>query len=72
MNNQEYKADGGKLRVDLVSPAFIKAVASIRTYSVKKYGDYGTCPNCTKSVSDYDDFKICRGCGQALDWSGVE
>ena len=39
MNNQEYKADGGKLRVDLVSPAFIEAVASIRTYGVKKYGD---------------------------------
>ena len=39
MNNQKYKADGGKLRVDLVSPAFIEAVASIRTYGVKKYGD---------------------------------
>ena len=35
-------------------------------------GDYGTCPNCTKSVSDYDEFKICRGCGQALDWSDGE
>ena len=36
----------------------------------KEYdGDYGNCPNCNRSVWDFDDCRICKGCGQALDWS---
>ena len=38
-NNQTYKADNGKTRLDLVSPTFIEAVGKIRTFGVSKYGD---------------------------------
>ena len=38
-NNQTYKADNGKTRLDLVSPTFIEAVGKIRTFGVQKYGD---------------------------------
>lgn len=38
-NNQTYKADSGKTRLDLVSPTFIEAVGKIRTFGVSKYGD---------------------------------
>jgi hypothetical protein len=38
-NNQTYKADSGKTRLDLVSPTFIEAVGKIRTFGVQKYGD---------------------------------
>ena len=38
-NNQTYKADNGKARLDLVSPTFIEAVGKIRTFGVQKYGD---------------------------------
>lgn len=38
-NNQNYKADSGKTRLDLVSPTFIEAVGKIRTFGVSKYGD---------------------------------
>lgn len=38
-NNQSYKADNGKTRLDLVSPTFIEAVGKIRTFGVSKYGD---------------------------------
>ena len=33
-NNQTYKADNGKTRLDLVSPTFIEAVGKIRTFGV--------------------------------------
>lgn len=38
-NNQTYKADNGKTRLDLVTPTFIEAVGKIRTFGVQKYGD---------------------------------
>lgn len=47
MNNQEAKADAGKPRPTLVPVSLIEAVASIREYGVKKYGD----PDNWKKVS---------------------
>lgn len=47
MNKQEAKADAGKLRPTLVPVSIIEAVASIREYGVKKYGD----PDNWKKVS---------------------
>ena len=35
-------------------------------------GDYGKCPNCKSVVSDFDDYRMCKCCGQALDWSDTE
>lgn len=37
--NQQAKADAGKLRLTLVPPSLIRAVAEIREYSTRKYGD---------------------------------
>ena len=37
--NDKNKHDGGKTRLDLVSPRLIEAVGKIRTYGVEKYGD---------------------------------
>jgi hypothetical protein len=35
----------------------------------KEYnGDYGKCPNCKRTVSDFDNYRMCNGCGQALNW----
>lgn len=39
MNNQEIKADAGKIRPTLVPTSLIRAVGEIREYGVKKYGD---------------------------------
>lgn len=39
MNNQEVKADSGKLQMTLVPRRIIKAIAIVRMYGVKKYGD---------------------------------
>lgn len=41
-NDQTAKADGGKLRLTLVPPEGIEAVAAIRMYGVNKYPDGGT------------------------------
>lgn len=38
MNNQQAKADAGKIRPTLVPPSLIEAVAVIRGYGVQKYG----------------------------------
>lgn len=38
-NNQEAKADAGKIRPTLVPVCLIKAVAAVRLYGTKKYGD---------------------------------
>lgn len=37
--DQSVKADAGKLRLTLVPPELIKAVATIREYGTAKYGD---------------------------------
>lgn len=37
--NTEAKADTGKLRLTLVHPALIRAVAKVREYGTKKYKD---------------------------------
>ena len=37
--NQEYKADAGKVQPTLCPIGIIEAVARIREYGVKKYGD---------------------------------
>lgn len=39
MYNQEAKADAGKLRLTLVPPSGIKAIAAVRQYGTDKYGD---------------------------------
>lgn len=39
MNNQEVKKDDGKLRPTLVPVSLIEAVARVRMYGTKKYGD---------------------------------
>lgn len=39
MNNQTAKADAGKMRPTLVPTSLIRAVAAIREYGTKKYGD---------------------------------
>lgn len=39
MENQEAKADAGKLRLSLVPVSLIRAVAMIRMYGTKKYKD---------------------------------
>lgn len=39
MPDQKIKADAGKLRPTLVFPSLIRAVAAVREYGVKKYGD---------------------------------
>ena len=39
MNNQEAKADGGKMRPTLVPVGIIKAIAEVREYGCKKYKD---------------------------------
>lgn len=38
-NNQTYKKDAGKIRPSLVPTAAIKAIAEVRMYGEKKYGD---------------------------------
>jgi hypothetical protein len=37
--DQEAKADGGKIRPTLVPSGIIRAIASVREYGCKKYGD---------------------------------
>lgn len=39
MENQEAKADAGKLQLSLVPASLIRAVAMIRMYGTKKYKD---------------------------------
>ena len=39
MNNQNAKSDQGKIRPSLVPVSLITAVAQIREYGTKKYGD---------------------------------
>ena len=39
MPDQTVKADAGKLRPTLVFPSLIRAVAAVREYGVRKYGD---------------------------------
>ncbi len=39
MERQKAKEDADKLRISLVPPAIIKAIARIREYGVQKYGD---------------------------------
>ena len=39
MNNQDCKADRGKIRPSLVPVSLITAVAQIREYGTRKYGD---------------------------------
>ena len=34
-----YKADNGKLRLDLVSPKIIEEIGKVRTFGAQKYGD---------------------------------
>lgn len=41
MNDQTIKADGGKIRPTLVPASLIRAVAEVREYGCKKYGDPG-------------------------------
>ena len=31
-------------------------------------GDYGKCPCCGTPVSDFYEKRMCRNCGQRLDW----
>lgn len=31
-------------------------------------GDYGHCPNCDGILADYSDTRVCKSCGQKLDW----
>ena len=38
-NDQQYKADAGKYRPTLVPTGIIKAIAKVRGFGVKKYGD---------------------------------
>ena len=38
MNNQQIKADAGKLRISLVPTGIIRAIARVREYGVSKYG----------------------------------
>lgn len=33
---------------------------------------FGNCPRCQKSTNGYDDWKICKNCGQKLDWDAHE
>lgn len=37
--NQKYKRDAGKLRMDLLPPSAIKALASVLTYGAEKYSE---------------------------------
>lgn len=39
MNNQEAKADFGKIRPTLVPPSLMLAVSMVREYGTQKYGD---------------------------------
>lgn len=39
MNNQEIKADEGKLPISMVPPEVIEAIATIRQYGYNKYGE---------------------------------
>jgi hypothetical protein len=39
VDNQEAKADAGKLRLSLVPREIIRAIAAIRMYGTEKYGD---------------------------------
>ncbi len=39
MNNQDAKADAGKIRPTLVPVSLILAVAAVRRYGTQKYGD---------------------------------
>lgn len=41
----------------------------IKGRSLTHEGYVGNCPCCGKLVALHDDNKICRKCGQALDWS---
>ena len=38
-NNQEAKADAGKIRPTLVPPSLVRAVAAVREYGTAKYHD---------------------------------
>lgn len=46
-NDKAYKADKGKLRFDLISPEFTKAVAGVLTFGAEKYG-----PNNWQNLED--------------------
>lgn len=37
--NQKYKKDAGKLRMDLIPPSAIKALATVLTYGANKYSE---------------------------------
>lgn len=37
--NQKYKKDAGKLRMDLIPPSTIKALAMVLTYGANKYSE---------------------------------
>lgn len=39
MPDQTVKADAGKIRPTLVFPSLIRAIAAVREYGVRKYGD---------------------------------
>ena len=31
-------------------------------------GDYGHCPSCNEILADYSDTRVCKSCGQKIDW----
>ena len=33
-------------------------------------GDYGHCPSCNEILADYSDTRVCKSCGQKIDWGG--
>lgn len=45
-----------------------------KPFDIEKRSDacHGRCPSCGRMVGDFRGSKFCRGCGQALDWTGSE
>ena len=35
-------------------------------------GDYGHCPSCNEILADYSDTRVCKSCGQKIDWGNDE
>ena len=35
-------------------------------------GDYGRCPSCNEILADYSDTRVCKSCGQKIDWGKDE
>ena len=35
-------------------------------------GDYGHCPSCNEILADYSDTRVCKSCGQKIDWGKDE